>query len=64
MNDIELRETTLRWDIEYWQQYLYSLESGLVHNQTQVDIDETKSALAAAKKAYSSYITEYAEHFI
>lgn len=71
MNDIQIEEMTLRWNIEYEESYLNSLKNDEVvypentSNQDKItELYNAENRVKEAKEKYRSFIDENAEEFI
>jgi hypothetical protein len=71
MNDIEITEMTLRWDIEYEQSYLHSLEDGHIQyavgtSELEIlqDYENAVKRVQEATTAYYDFLRANAEWFI
>jgi len=71
MNNMQLTEMTMRWDIEYEQSYLYSLEDGHIQYAADTselemlrDHEDATRRVYEAKHRYDEFMTANAEHFI
>lgn len=71
MNDIQLTEMTMRWDIEYMQSYQASIQQGDIWYPpayTELDklheYEETTQRIYEAQHRYDEFMTANAEWFI
>lgn len=61
---IYITETTLRWDIEMCEQYVYSEEKGEIQGSKPTDLQDYKDELAKAIEEHQKHKSKYAEYFI
>lgn len=65
--NIYLRYHTLKWDIEYWEQYVYSYKNNEIQGTSEEiakDLKECKSKLNKSKNRLRHHVKKYAEYFI
>lgn len=71
MNAIQMKEMTMRWDIEYEQSYLDSIHNGNIHyfqGTTELEMlreyDEIIQRIHEAQHRYDEFMTANAKWFI
>lgn len=71
MNDIQITEMTLRWNIEYEDSYLYAIEHGSIQYPSHTtelemlrDHEKAVQRVQEANLAYHTFVSQNAEWFI
>jgi len=68
MSNIQLKEMTLRWDIEYERSYLDNLLKGDIdcqsHAELASELEQAEQRVLEAEITHYNFMAENAEHFI